>query len=87
MGARDHVNAHELADPAAMLAEMRRVLVPDGKVHFVEFRLEGFSATHIKREHRMALDQLRKELDLAGFDPTRTYDKLPSQHLVTAQPR
>ena len=29
----------------------------------------------------------RKELDLAGFDPTRTYDKLPSQHLVTAQPR
>lgn len=78
---------HELADPSAMLTEMERVLDDDGVVHFVEFRLEGFSATHIKREHRMGLEQLRKELGAAGFDVVRVYDGLPSQHLVTARPR
>ena len=77
---------HELQDPAAMLAEFRRVLKPGGAVHLVEFRLEGFTAAHIKREHRMALAQLHEELGAAGVVVTRTYDKLPVQHLVTAQP-
>lgn len=77
---------HELADPRAMLAEMRRVLGPEGVVHFVEFRLEGFTAKHIKREHRMALAQLKTELERGGFEVVRVYDKLPSQHLVTARP-
>jgi len=76
---------HELQDPSAMLAEMKRVLAPEGTVHFVEFRLEGFSAKHIKREHRMALEQVRSELAGAGFEVVRTYDKLPSQHLVSAR--
>jgi ubiquinone/menaquinone biosynthesis C-methylase UbiE len=77
---------HELQDPGAMLAEMKRVLAATGKVHFVEFRLEGFTAKHIKREHRMALEQLRTELAGAGFEVVRVYDKLPSQHLVSARP-
>jgi ubiquinone/menaquinone biosynthesis C-methylase UbiE len=76
---------HELQDPTAMLAEMKRVLAPHGTVHFVEFRLEGATAGHIKREHRMALTQVQTELAKAGFEVVGSYDKLPSQHLVSAR--
>ncbi len=76
---------HELQQPDTMLAEMARVLRPGGVVHVVEFRLEGFTASHIRREHRMALEQLRKELGTSGFEVIRVHDRLPSQHLVSAR--
>jgi ubiquinone/menaquinone biosynthesis C-methylase UbiE len=72
---------HELADPAAMLRSMRESLADDGVVALVEFRLEGATAQHIKREHRMARDQVVQEWTAAGFELVERYDKLPSQHL------
>ena len=72
---------HELEDPKAMLAEMHRVLKPDGRVALVEFRLEGHTAAHIKVDHRMSVDQVRKEWLPAGFALQERFDGLPTQHL------
>ncbi len=72
---------HELADPAGVLADLRRVLAPDGQVALVEFRREGNSAAHIKVDHRMSAAQIRREWTGAGFAVARRFDGLPSQHL------
>ncbi len=73
---------HELSDPDAMHAELHRVLRPGGVLTLVEFRLEGRSAEHILREHRMADEQVQAELTAAGFVEAHRYDKLPNQHLL-----
>src|SRR5215470_15023479 len=43
---------HEFQKPQEMLEAIRRSLKPTGKVALVEYRLEGESASHIRREHR-----------------------------------
>lgn len=78
---------HELQDPAAMLAELRQALAPDGRVAVVEFRLEGDSAAHIKREHRMAVDQVLAEWEPAGFELVEQWEGLPTQHVFIFKSR
>jgi ubiquinone/menaquinone biosynthesis C-methylase UbiE len=78
---------HELQQPAPMLAELRRVLAPGGRIAIVEFRLEGASALHIKREHRMADEQVVQELEAAGFRTVEAWDGLPQQHLLVFEAR
>lgn len=72
---------HEIQDPAAMLASMRRALAPEGRVALVEFRLEGDSAAHIKLEHRMSVEQVLAEWQPAGFALAKRVEELPTQHL------
>ncbi|MEO0602533.1 MAG: methyltransferase domain-containing protein [Myxococcota bacterium] len=73
---------HEFSEPGAMLASLKKALAPKGKVAIVEFRLEGTTASHIKVDHRMAKDQVVKELTKAGYALDRTDDGLPNQHLL-----
>ncbi|HVS12301.1 MAG TPA: class I SAM-dependent methyltransferase [Thermoanaerobaculia bacterium] len=72
---------HELSDPAAMLAKMREALAPEGRVALVEYRLEGSSAAHIKLDHRMSVEQVKKEWEPAGFELVALIEELPTQHL------
>lgn len=73
---------HEFQKPEPMLAAIRRSLKPTGKVALVEYRLEGSSASHIRLEHRMSVEQVLAEWQPAGFRLVARHDFLPVQHLL-----
>jgi ubiquinone/menaquinone biosynthesis C-methylase UbiE len=77
---------HEFQKPAPMLEALRRSLKPTGKVALVEYRLEGTTASHIRAEHRMSVEQVLAEWEPAGFQLVRQYDFLPVQHLFVFEP-
>ncbi|HXI13845.1 MAG TPA: class I SAM-dependent methyltransferase [Thermoanaerobaculia bacterium] len=72
---------HEFQKPQPMLARIRESLTPGGRVALVEYRQEGESAGHIKREHRMSVEQVRAEWEAAGFEIVEIDERLKSQHL------
>ena len=72
---------HEFQNPQPMLAAMHRDLGPTGRVALVEYRLEGETASHIREEHRMSVEQVLKEWEPAGFELVERLEFLPSQHL------
>lgn len=72
---------HELQQPKPMLEAIRRSLKPTGRVALVEYRLEGTSASHIRPEHRMSVEQVMAEWPPAGFRLVQTLEFLPTQHL------
>ena len=72
---------HEFQEPEVMLAKIRSLLKPDGRVALVEYRLEGDSAKHIKLEHRMSVEQVTREWRASGFVLAQLIESLPSQHL------
>jgi ubiquinone/menaquinone biosynthesis C-methylase UbiE len=72
---------HEFQQPRPMLEGIKRSLKPGGKVALVEYRLEGQTASHIRTEHRMSVEQVMGEWVPAGFRLVRRIDSLPTQHL------
>lgn len=72
---------HELAHPEAMLQSMKKALKPGGQIVLVEFRAED-SEVPIKPEHKMSKAQIMKEMTANGYHLTRSYDKLPWQHMM-----
>ncbi len=76
---------HEFQQPAEMLASMHRALAPGGRVALAEYRLQGDSAAHIKLDHRMTIEQVRKEWEPAGFEVVEIWEALPTQHLFIFQ--
>ena len=77
---------HEFQKPEPMLQAIRRSLKPTGKVALVEYRLEGTTASHIRTEHRMSVEQVLAEWQPAGFRLVKQYDFLPVQHLFILEP-
>ena len=75
---------HELSEPAAMLASLRRSLKADGELVLVEFRAED-PAVPIKPLHKMSKAQVHKELTANGFKLVRERDDLPWQHVMVYQ--
>jgi ubiquinone/menaquinone biosynthesis C-methylase UbiE len=72
---------HELADPAAVLASVRRALSARGRLVLLEFRAED-PEVPIKPEHKMSKAQIMRELEANGFVLDRAFDELPWQHLM-----
>jgi predicted methyltransferase len=72
---------HEFQKPEAMLAKIREALSPGGKVYLAEYRLEGGTARHIRRDHRMSAEQVLAEWEPAGFELVELDPSLPTQHL------
>jgi ubiquinone/menaquinone biosynthesis C-methylase UbiE len=72
---------HEFSHPEAMLAKIKESLAPDGNLVLVEFRGED-PAVPIKPLHKMTKAQVRAELEPAGFEMVREFDRLPWQHLL-----
>ena len=72
---------HEMSDPKAMLAGIRRALVPQGRVALLEYRVEDGSGDWIKADHRMSVRQVLLEWQAAGFELEALHDFLPGQHL------
>jgi predicted methyltransferase len=71
---------HELQQPKATLAHVRKALAPGGRVAVIEYRLEGTSALHIREEHRMSPQQVLAEWEPAGFRLVARHEFLPTQH-------
>ena len=57
------------------------VALDDGPYRLVEYRLEGASARHIRRDHRMSVDQVLAEWIPAGFELVERIESMPSQHV------
>jgi SAM-dependent methyltransferase len=72
---------HEFSDPAPMLTAMKKALKPGGQIVLVEFRAEDESVP-IKPEHKMSKEQIMKEMNANGLRLSRSYDKLPWQHML-----
>jgi ubiquinone/menaquinone biosynthesis C-methylase UbiE len=72
---------HELADPRAVMAGIRRALTAHGRLVLVEYRGED-PAVPIKPEHKMTLPQIRTELTAHGFAFERALEFLPDQRIV-----
>jgi ubiquinone/menaquinone biosynthesis C-methylase UbiE len=77
---------HEFSHPEAMLARIRESLSADGRLALVEFRGED-PGVPIKPLHKMTKAQIRRELEPAGFQVVREFDRLPWQHVVFLTPR
>ena len=76
---------HEFQKPQAMLEAIRGSLKPTGKVALVEYRLEGETASHIRREHRMSAEQVLAEWRPAGFRLAAQHEFLPTQHFFVLE--
>jgi len=76
---------HEFQNPTAMLAALKRDLAPKGRVYLIENRLEGETARHVKREHRMSVKDITSEWGAAGFRILERHDDLPTQHFFVLE--
>jgi len=77
---------HEFQKPGPMLEAIRRSLKPTGKVALIEYRLEGTTASHIRTEHRMSVEQVLAEWRPAGFRLAKQLEFLPTQHFLILEP-
>ena len=72
---------HESSDPEATLIGMRKALKPGGRLVLVEFRGED-PEVPIRPEHKMTLEQARKEVEPMGFIFKECPEFLPWQHII-----
>jgi precorrin-6B methylase 2 len=77
---------HELAYPFEVMTKVRQALKAGGRVVFVEYRKED-PKVPIKEVHKMSVEQLVREMNVAGFAHLRTVETLPRQHIVVFQER
>jgi SAM-dependent methyltransferase len=78
---------HELSDPPAVMAGVRRALTERGRLVLVEYRGED-PAVAILPEHKMTLPRIQHELGALGFRFVESLEFLPDQRIVifTAAP-
>ena len=72
---------HELARPAVVLGQVRRALRSTGRLVLVEYRGED-PKVPIKPEHKMTLEQIRKEVEPVGFRVLQVLEFLTQQRVV-----
>jgi len=72
---------HELSDPPGVMSSIKRALKPNGRLVLVEYRGEDL-AVAIKPEHKMTLQQVKKELANLGFHFVDSLEMLPDQRVV-----
>jgi ubiquinone/menaquinone biosynthesis C-methylase UbiE len=72
---------HECSDPEGTLQGLLAALKPRGRLVLVEFRGEDPEVT-IKPEHKMTLEQVRREVEPQGFSFKESLEFLPWQHVI-----
>jgi ubiquinone/menaquinone biosynthesis C-methylase UbiE len=75
---------HECSDPETTLQGLRTALKPGGRLVLVEFRGED-PEVPIKPEHKMTLEQVRREVEPQGFTFKESLEFLPWQHVIIFQ--
>lgn len=76
---------HELSQPLRTMRAVRRSLKPRGRLVLVEYRKEDPSIP-IHPLHKMTVEQVRAEVEPAGFAFVELLNFLPSQHVVVFTP-
>jgi SAM-dependent methyltransferase len=71
---------HEFSAPEVMLAHLHRALKPGGRLVLLEYRAED-PRVPILKDHKMTREQVRRELEAAGYRLERIENALPRQHL------
>jgi ubiquinone/menaquinone biosynthesis C-methylase UbiE len=71
---------HELSQPQRMLYELKKALKPDGRLVLVEYRKEDPSIP-VRPEHKMSVDEVKIELEAAGFRLVEVNRMLPRQNI------
>ena len=84
---------HEFAEPAAMLQHAREALKPTGKLVVIEaisVRMRGKTRAEQAKEHEIAPETLRREIEAAGFRDTELVTLRDAEgttrYLVSARP-
>lgn len=72
---------HEFSHPREMLESLAMALRPGGRIILLEYRAED-PEVPIKPLHKMSEQQVRKELEAAGFAWEATHEFLPWQHFM-----
>jgi ubiquinone/menaquinone biosynthesis C-methylase UbiE len=72
---------HECTDPEGVLQGLFKALKTAGRLVLVEFRGED-DWVPIKPEHKMTLDQVRREVEPQGFVFKDSLEFLPWQHVI-----
>ena len=72
---------HELADPPAVMAGLRRALTEHGRLVLIEYRGDD-PAVPIKPEHKMTLPRIQAEVGALGFQFVESLEFLPDQRVV-----
>jgi ubiquinone/menaquinone biosynthesis C-methylase UbiE len=72
---------HEFSQPEAMLRAIARALKPDGRLVLLEYRKED-PAVPIREEHKMSVEEVKRELGAEGFVPDKVLGPLPRQHIL-----
>ena len=72
---------HEFSQPQKMLARIRESLKPSGRLILLEYRKEDPSVP-IRLEHKMAVQEVRAEIEPEGFRFEKSLEPLPRQHIL-----
>ena len=72
---------HEISQPQVMLRKLRQALKADGRLVLLEYRAEDPSIP-INPEHKMTVEQVRREIEPEGFHLQTPIETLPRQHLL-----
>ena len=72
---------HEFSQPQLMLRNIARSLKPDGRLVLLEYRKED-PTVPIREEHKMSVEQVKRELSAEGFVFDKLLDPLPRQHIL-----
>ncbi|MGY4386273.1 precorrin-6B methylase 2 [Pedobacter sp. UYP24] len=72
---------HELLYPQEVLQSLKKALKPGGKLLLIEYRGED-PEVNIKKEHKMTVKQVKKELEANGFKLIQNGQFLPIQHFL-----
>jgi ubiquinone/menaquinone biosynthesis C-methylase UbiE len=76
---------HEFSQPQTMLAKIRESLKPSGRMILLEYRKED-PAVPIRLEHKMAVREVRAEIEPEGFKFETSLETLPRQHILIFRP-
>lgn len=77
---------HELQTPQTFMRRLRDALKPDGRLVLLEFRKED-PAVPIREEHKMSVEEARRELTADGYVFDSVLDVLPWQHILIFKKR
>jgi ubiquinone/menaquinone biosynthesis C-methylase UbiE len=75
---------HELDDPADVLAEMRRILRPSGRIAILDWRADLTSPPGPPQHHRVSSSAVETSLQSSGWREVKSSPFGTYSHLITA---